>query len=146
MGPEETLVVTRRRDENGKIIEDYYLSNASIETPLREFGRAATAHHRVEECIQRGKSEAGLADYEVRTYHGWYHHQALSLIAVWFLTEETRRGKKGDPCINSAPGPRGDFVTVARGLRLQYAISHRPRETTSTPTKPSRAPLSLETT
>lgn len=47
-----------------------------------------------EDCLKRAKSEAGLADYEVRTWPGWYHHQALSLIAAWFLTEETRRGKK----------------------------------------------------
>ena len=146
VGPEETLVVVRRWDENGTWIYDYYLSNAPIETPLAAFARAATAHHRVEECIQRGKSEAGLADYEVRTYHGWYHHQTLSLIAVWFLIQETRRGKKGDARIDGPPSPRGDLLTPARSLRLQYAVPHRPRTNTSTATKPNRTPLPLETT
>ncbi|MCP4308946.1 MAG: IS701 family transposase [Gammaproteobacteria bacterium] len=144
VGPEETLVVIRRQDENGNMIEDYYLSNASIETPLAEFTRAAAAHHRVEECIQRGKSEAGLADYEVRTYHGWYHHQALSLLAVWFLINEAQRGKKGDARIDGPPSPKGDFLTVACSLRLRRAVSNRPRMQTPTPTESDRTPLSLE--
>jgi SRSO17 transposase len=94
VGPEEVLVIIRRTDESGAAIHDYYFSNAPRETPLKEFARAAKAHHRVEECIQRAKSQAGLADYEVRSYGGWYHHQTLSLISTWFLVQETRRGKK----------------------------------------------------
>ncbi len=73
---------------------DYYLSDAPHETPLEEFARVAKAEHRVEECLQRAKGEAGLADYEVRTWRGWHHHQTLSLVATWFLTLETQRGKK----------------------------------------------------
>ena len=34
---------------------------------LEEFGRVFKAQHRIEECLQRAKSEAGLADYQVRT-------------------------------------------------------------------------------
>jgi SRSO17 transposase len=94
IGPEETLVVLRAPTEDGTLKYDYYLSNASFDTPLREFARVAKAEHRIEECIQRGKSEAGLADYEVRTWSGWHHHQTLALIATWFLVQETRRGKK----------------------------------------------------
>jgi len=93
-GPEETLVVFRERQPDGTVKHDYYLSNAASETPLPEFARVAKAEHRIEECIERAKSEAGLSDYEVRTWHGWHHHQTLSLLATWFLTQETRRGKK----------------------------------------------------
>ena len=50
------------------------------------------AGNRVEDCLKRGKGEAGLADYQVRTWEGWPHHQALSLIATWFLTRQTGRG------------------------------------------------------
>ena len=49
---------------------DYYLSNAPADTTLGEFTRVAKAEHRIEECIQRSKSEAGLADYEVRSGRG----------------------------------------------------------------------------
>ncbi|MBI1832952.1 MAG: IS701 family transposase [Planctomycetes bacterium] len=96
VGPEEILVVTRERQANGSVKHDYYLSNADAETPLEEFGRVANAEHRIEECLKRAKSEAGLAEYQVRTWEGWHHHQTLSLLATWFLTQETRRGKKLD--------------------------------------------------
>jgi SRSO17 transposase len=98
-GPEETLVVTRERDEKGAWKHDYYLSNATPGTPLTEFARVAKAEHRIEECIKRAKSEAGLADYEVRTWLGWHHHQTLSLLAAWFLVQETRRGKENTPSL-----------------------------------------------
>lgn len=93
-GYDETLVVIRERQSDGSLKHDYYLSNAPHDTPLAEFARVAKAAHRIEECFHRAKSEAGLADYEVRTWRGWHHHQTLSLLATWFLTQETRQGKK----------------------------------------------------
>ena len=79
-GDEEMLVVIcyRDRDQAQVVKVDYYLSNAAPETPLEEFARVAKAEHRIEECLQRSKSEAGLADYEVRNWTGWHHHQTLS--------------------------------------------------------------------
>ena len=93
-GPEETLVVFRERQPDGSFKHDYCLCNAAVDTPLAEFARVANAEHRIEECLKRAKSEAGLSDYEVRTWKGWHHHQTLSLMATWFLTQEARRGKK----------------------------------------------------
>jgi SRSO17 transposase len=105
-GHQEVLVVIRSRDrKNQHVVKvDYYLSNATADVPLEELARVSKAEHRIEECIQRSKSETGLADYEVRNWTGWYHHQTLSLIALWFLVTETRRGKKnGHPRL---PCPR----------------------------------------
>ncbi len=89
----------RDRDQQEVVKVDYYLSNALPETPLWEFARVAKAEHRIEECIQRSKSEAGLAHYEVRNWRGWQHHQTLSLLATWFLVQETEREKKWTPAI-----------------------------------------------
>ena len=75
----------------------------------------AKAEHRVERCLQRGKSEAGLAEYQVRTWSGWHHHQALSLIAAWFLVQEARRGKEGDAGFDGAAGARRVGVAAAGG-------------------------------
>ena len=105
IGPEETLVVTRAAEPSGALKYDYYLSNGAADTPREEFARVAKAEHRIEECIQRGKSETGLADYEVRSWAGWHHHQALSLIATWFVVQEAGRGKKIDSCADSSTGP-----------------------------------------
>ena len=58
--------------------------NAAPGTPLWQLARVAKAEHRIEECLQRSKSEAGLADYEVRHWTGWHHHQTLLLDIIGF--------------------------------------------------------------
>ena len=124
-GHEEVLLVIRYKDRDDRRVvkTDYYLSNAELETELLEFGRAAKAEHRIEECLHRAKSEAGLADYEVRTWRGWHHHQTLSLIAVWFLVTEARQEKKRDARDYGSPGPRGDLAHPAETVRMRYAVA-----------------------
>jgi len=114
-GDEEMVVVLRYRDrDNQQVVKvDFSLSNAAPETPLWQFARVAKAEHRIAECLQRSKSEAGLADYEVRHWTGWHHHQTLSFLATWFLVTETERGKKmdaSDDVTTDTGGHRGDLV------------------------------------
>ena len=87
--------------------------NAPPETLPGVLARVAKAEHRVEACLQRGKSEAGLAEYQVRTWSGWHHHQALSLIAAWFLVQEARRGKKVTPAL-TVPQVRAGLASLLR--------------------------------
>jgi SRSO17 transposase len=119
-GEAEILVVVRYRDrDNQQVVKvDYYLSNAAAETSLEEFARVAKAGHRIEECLQRSKSEAGLADYEVRHWVGWQHHQTLSLLATWFLERETHRGKKMDPSDHPAADSSGHCDDLTRGISM----------------------------
>lgn len=135
VGPEETLVVIRSRDDEGKVKLDYLLSNAPADTPLTEFARVASAEHRIEECIKRGKSEAGMAQYQVRTWIGWHHHITLSLIATWFLLREARRGKKMDPGNHCAPDPSAICSNPAQRMSVRHHPSHPAR---------MRAPLGTE--
>ena len=93
-GPEETLVVFRVQQGQEAFKHDYCLSNAPFDTPLKEFARVLDAEHRIEECLRRVKSEAGMAEYQIRKWPGWHHHQTLTLIATWFLTQEKLRGEK----------------------------------------------------
>jgi SRSO17 transposase len=146
-GHEEVLVVIRYkdRDDHRVVKMDYYLSNASLETELLEFGRAAKAEHRVEECIQRAKSEAGLADYEVRTWRGWHHHQTLSLIATWFLVTETRRGKKIHAGAYRFPTPRSDLANPTQAVRMRYTLTPGRRVQEAIKAKRACTPASLET-
>jgi SRSO17 transposase len=99
-GPDEVLFITREHQADGTFKHDYYLSNADYGVELKDFARVAKAAHRIEECFERAKSEAGLADYQVRNWIAWHHHQTLALLAAWFLNQETRRGKNPDPCID----------------------------------------------
>ena len=124
-GDPETLVVLRYRDrDQAQVVKvDYYLSNAAPETPLGEFARVAEAEHRIEECLQRSKSEAGLADYEVRNWTGWQHHQTLSLLATWFLVRETERGKKMDSGDHPTADSPGHCPELVRGVSVRDALA-----------------------
>jgi SRSO17 transposase len=104
----EILVVCREQQGDGSWKHDYLLSNAWVDVPLTEYARVFNAEHRIEECLKRAKSEAGLADYQVRTWEGWHHHQTLALLATWFLTQETRRGKNPDAGVDGAAGAEAD--------------------------------------
>jgi SRSO17 transposase len=133
VGPEEVLVVLRARQDDGSWKYDYYLSNGQAQTPVAEFARVAKAEHEIEDCLQRAKSEAGLAHYEVRSWSGWYHHQTLSLIATWFLVVESLRGKALAPAI-TVPQIRAGLsllIAEARGgydpERVARAVSRRLR-------------------
>jgi SRSO17 transposase len=122
----ELLVVFRERQGDGTWKHDYLLSNAALGTAVAEFARVFKAQHRIEECLQRAKGEAGLADYQVRTWAGWHHHQTLSLLATWFLTQETRRGKNPDARADSAPSAHDDRWTAEPAVALPSAGADSP--------------------
>lgn len=143
---EELLVVTRSVDECANVKYDYYLSNAPADIPLDELARVVKAEHRIEDCLKRAKSEAGLSDYEVRTWAGWYHHQTFSLIALWFLILETRRGKK---VYTGADGSTGSDVfvrAVAAGLRPPLSRMGAAFDKTQKQAERAGSVLSLQTT
>lgn len=116
----ETLVFLRYRDEHNHRHEEFYLSDAPTSTSAAEFARVISAERRVEEGIRRAKSEAGLADYEVRNWNAWHHHQTLSLIATWFLVQETRQGQQTTPAL-TVPQVR---QMIARTLQRQWNQLH----------------------
>ncbi len=120
-GPEEWLVVTRRpladdstwepqasrdaSDQDTRYRYRYYLtptygSEAEREKPsLVELAQVIKAGTCIEASFKRGKGEAGMDEYQVRTWQGWHHHMVLSLIAVWFLIGETHRGQQWTPAL-----------------------------------------------
>ena len=120
-GPEEWLVVTRRPLTDDRILESrasrdateqdecyryqYYLTptagcaGAFTEPSLGELARVIKAGTCIEASFKRGKGEVGMDEYQVRTWEGWHHHMALSLLAVWFLIGETHRGQQLTPAL-----------------------------------------------
>jgi hypothetical protein len=76
------------------------VSKRELEEPsLAELARVIKAGACIEACFKRGKSEVGMDAYQVRTWQGWHHHMALSLMAVWFLIGETHRGQQLTPAL-----------------------------------------------
>jgi SRSO17 transposase len=139
----ETLVVFREKQNDGAWKHDYLLSNAWVTTPLEEFARVFKAAHRIEECLQRAKGEAGLADYQVRTWEGWHHHQILALMGTWFLTQEARRGKKPDPCVDGAASADDDRPVVEWDFEARSAGADSTGDEPSFATERSSAALPL---
>jgi SRSO17 transposase len=139
----ETLVVFRERQGDGTWKHDYLLSNAWVTTSLQEFARVFNAEHRIEECLHRAKSEAGLGDYQVRTWEGWHHHQTLALLATWFLTQETRRGKKTDPRVNGAASAGDDRPVAERDLTVRPASAYSSHDESPFAAQRASATLSL---
>jgi SRSO17 transposase len=132
----ESLVVFRERQGEGAWKHDYLLSNAVRARPLPELARVFNAAHRVEECLKRAKGEAGLGDYQARTWEAWHHHQALSLLATWFLTQEARRGKNPDTGADRAAGAGADRRGVEPPAELPQRRTHPPHH--ESPVAPQR--------
>ncbi len=142
----ETLVVFREQQVDGTWKHDYLLSNEVLTTTVEEWARVYKAQHRIEEMLHRAKGQAGLADYQVRTWEGWHHHQTLALIATWFLTEETRRKKNPDAGADGPAGAEDDRPALEPSVRLRPIEPHRADHEPSLGSQRASAILSLETT
>jgi len=142
----ELLVVFRERQGDGSYKHDYLLSNAALTTEVSEFARVFKAQHRIEECLRRAKGEAGLGDYQVRTWSGWHHHQTLALLASWFLTEETRRGKKADAGVDGAAGGGFAGVSAERAIGVSPPVAESAADESSLASQRGSTSLSLATT
>ena len=103
-GPQEWLIVTRRplsderplaarasrdaTDQDTRYRHHDYLTPSDgggvawKEPSLGELARVIKAGACIEASFKRGKGEVGMDEYQVRTWQGWHHHMALSLMAV----------------------------------------------------------------
>ena len=84
----------------------YYVVFGPADTTLATLARVAGRRWAIEECFEVAKQEVGLADYEIRSRHGWYRHITLAMLALAFLAvmrvklkaaAVTASGKKGQP-------------------------------------------------
>jgi len=77
---------------------------------LAELARVIKAGACIEASFQRSTSEVGMDESPVRTWQGWHHHMALSLMAVWFVVGVTPWGHSWTPALTRPQ--------VRDGLRL----------------------------
>ena len=82
-----TLVVAVN-DGTGEV--KYFLTNATTATRARVLG-VAFRRWTVEHAFRLGKQEAGLLDYEDRSYTGLMRHLTPALIVLGFVTTHTER-------------------------------------------------------
>src|SRR5262245_52283496 len=65
-------------------------TDGSPRTPFRTLVWLSDIRWAVEQCFEEGKTELGMAHYEVRKYAGWQHHMLLTMLAhffLWYLKE-----------------------------------------------------------
>lgn len=88
-------LLARRSTSNPSDIA-YYICYGPRRTSLRELARVAGSRWHIEECFQQAKNEAGLDNYQVRTWRAWYAHITLSMLALAWLAV-ARSAVKGEP-------------------------------------------------
>src|ERR671917_83439 len=71
-----------RRSRKGPKDLAYYLAFGPVATTLAALARVAGRRRAIEECFEVAKQEVGLADYEIRSRHGWYRHITLAMLAL----------------------------------------------------------------
>ena len=72
-------LLIRKSLEDGEMA--FYLAAGPDRTTLASLARVAGARWSIEAAFESAKKEVGLADYEVRSWTGWYRHVTLSLLA-----------------------------------------------------------------
>ena len=64
----------------------YYMCLSPAEATPQDLAIAAGQRWNIESCFEAAKQETGLDEYEIRSWHGWYRHITLSMLAMAFLT------------------------------------------------------------
>lgn len=98
---EHWLLVRRSRTDPKDLA--YYVVFGPEDTTLATLARVAGRRWAVEECFEAAKQEVGLADYEIRSWHGWYRHVTLAMLALAFLAGMRVKLNPGTP---RKKGPR----------------------------------------
>ena len=91
-------LLVRRRVED-PTDRAYYLCAAPPDATGQDLAVAAGQRWAIETCFQTAKQQAGLDEYEVRSWIGWYRHVTLSMLALSLLaavraeaSEPTQKG------------------------------------------------------
>ena len=85
------LLIRRHPIETDELA--YYLVYAPVGTPLAELVRAAGCRWAIEDVFKLAKRQAGLDDYEVRSWTGWHRHTILALLALASLAVAAKKGE-----------------------------------------------------
>jgi SRSO17 transposase len=126
-----TLIVTKSLGSNPDT--KISLTNAPKQTTLRRLGWMQRQRYWVERVFEDGKSECGMADYQVRKWSAWHHHMALVMMAMLFMLSERIRHKDTYPLLSCSDIeellarflPRRDVTKEEVISQLEYRHSQR---------------------
>ena len=83
--PECTVWLVSKRTCSAEPTYASAISKAPASIPFRTLVWLSGIRWAVEQCFEEGKTELGMAHYEVRKYAGWLHHMLLTMLAHFFL-------------------------------------------------------------
>ena len=91
-------------------------------------------HYWIERAFQEAKNEAGMDEYQARSWQAWYHHMALVMMALLFLLQERQLQSEELPLLSAADVklllarllPRRD-LDLEESIR-QVQVRHRQRQ------------------
>ena len=78
----------------------FSLSNADPETPAPRLAQIQRQRYWIERAFQEAKGEAGMADYQARSWKAWHHHMALVMMALLFLLQQRKSHQASHPLLN----------------------------------------------
>jgi len=76
---------------------------APADATAQDLAIAAGQRWNIECCFEATKQETGLDEYEVRSWHGWYRHMSLSMLAMAFLTVVRAKADEDRPTKKTSP-------------------------------------------
>lgn len=94
------IVATRTLGKNSET--KISLSNVAETTELKRLAWMQLQRYWIERAFEDGKSECGMADYQVRKWSAWHHHMALVMMAMLFMLSERVRHKNTYPLLSCA--------------------------------------------
>jgi SRSO17 transposase len=93
-----TLIISKSLGKNPDT--KISLANTPKQTTLRRLGWMQRQRYWVERVFEDGKSECGMADYQVRKWSAWHHHMALVMMAMLFMLSERIRHEDTYPMLS----------------------------------------------
>ena len=116
------LVVRRCLDDPHELA--FYLVWAPLQTPLSTMVQAIGARWRIEEDLEASKG-LGLDHYEVRSYHGWYRHITLVMLASAFLlTICVQEHQASEPSGENPTARPSCSLIVLTPSEVQHLLAH----------------------
>ena len=104
--PDRTVWLVIKRTRGSEPTYAYAISNAPASIPFRTLVWLSGIRWAVDQCFEEGKTELGMAHYEVRKYAGWQHHMLLTMLAHFFLWHlKGRLGEKSTSADGVAAPP-----------------------------------------
>ncbi len=127
-----TLII---RKEPGKEEPKFAMSNIDrSQRTTQQFAFMQSQRFWIERAFQDCKGELGMADYQVRKYISWYHHQALFFMAMDYVNEIKSMHQHTIPLL-SVRDVRLLFIAhlMKNGIRMEKEVKdllkrHRQRE------------------